>query len=81
MKELKYYDEELDYYFVVQVTTPAGICYAYNHRTLVRDMSFARCFETRRSAQRCIRRSAFDDCKILRLRRSRGMGREQAQQL
>ncbi len=68
-KNLEYYDPELDYYFIIRVPTEKGAMYAYNQRTLVHDRAFARMFDTRRSAQRCVRLSDYEHCEILKIKR------------
>ena len=66
-KDLSYYDSELDYYFIVRVVTEAGVRYAFNQRTLVHDPAFAKRFETRRSARRCVLRNSSSSPKVLHL--------------
>lgn len=68
-KPFEYYDSDLNYYFIVCVQTPEGFMYAYNQRMLVHDEAFAKRFDTRRSALRCIALSNYKDYEILKKRR------------
>ena len=67
---LQFYDSDLDFYFIVKVTSSGEVFYAYNHRTLVRSIQSARLFDTRRSARRCILRGGFTDSEIIKVPRS-----------
>lgn len=69
-KNFSYYDSELDYYFIVRVMTEDGVRYAFNQRTLVHDPAFAKRFETRRSARRCILLSGFKQYEVLKIKRT-----------
>lgn len=68
-KKLQWYDEELDYYFLVEVNTDSGIRYAYSPRALVHDRAFAKQFDTRRSARRCMNQGRWQDCRIVKVKR------------
>ncbi|MBE7036856.1 MAG: hypothetical protein E7403_06145 [Ruminococcaceae bacterium] len=68
-KNFEMYDTELDYFFLVKVWQNGEEFYAYNQRTLVRDETFAKRFETRRSARRCIALSKFESYEIIKKKR------------
>lgn len=69
-KNFEMYDTELDYFFIVKVLQNGAEFYAYNQRILVHDKAFAKRFETRRSARRCIALSEYESCEILKIKRS-----------
>lgn len=68
-KNFEMYDTELDYFFIVKVWQKGEEFYAYNHRILVRDEGFAKRFETRRSARRCIALSEYESYEIMKKKR------------
>ncbi len=68
-KNFEMYDTELDYFFIVKVRQNGEELYAYNQRILVHDEAFAKRFETRRSARRCIALSEYESCEILKMKR------------
>ncbi len=70
-KKFELYDEDLEYYFLVKVETEAGTKFVYNQRTLVHHAAFAKRFETRRSAKRCIALSTYENCEILKIKREK----------
>ncbi len=69
VEKLKYYDDELDYYYVIKVQAQDEIYYAYNQHTLVHSMEFAKRYGTLRSAKRCISLSNWQSFEILKLKR------------
>ncbi len=69
-KDNGWYDEDLDYYFILCIHTPNGPRYAYNQRTFVTDIDFAKKFETRRSALRCARLGNFKSFELLKIPRT-----------
>ncbi|MBR5236042.1 MAG: hypothetical protein IKW06_01530 [Clostridia bacterium] len=68
-EKLCLYPEDFEYYYIVRVHTNEGVLYAYNHRTLTHDIDFAKPFNTRRSALRCIRLSDYTRAEIIKYRR------------
>ncbi len=70
-KNFELYDEELEYYFLVKVETEVGTKFVYNQRTLVHHEAFAKRFETRRSAKRCIALSSYENYEILKIKREK----------
>ena len=71
MKNEKYslYPEDFECYYVVCVHTENGDRYAYNHRMLSHSIEYARNYNTRRAALRCIRMSDYENAEILVLKR------------
>lgn len=67
---LSWEDAELDSYFMISVQTEEGLRYVFNKRTLVHDIHFAKRFETKRSAQRCVKLSGFENWEILKFART-----------
>jgi len=64
------YPEDFNFYYIVRVHTDDGVFYAYNSRLLVRSLSSAKPFNTRRSALRCIRLGGFSNAEIITVKRN-----------
>ncbi len=75
-KDLQWYDEDLDFYFLIEVNTTDGIRYAYSPRALVHDIAFAKQFDTRRSARRCMNLGGWKDSRIVKVKRKHACGED-----